>query len=292
MTTRVSRAVSASGIHGGLFQMERLIEIKQTELNPTLRALSDAGGLVDDAAWIRQGDNVSLVIRFIHEKRELANKNSFKQTVAEQIAALRKQNEAGDWGISEETFTRLLETVPAWPKGKDAYRSFRIRFGEGDEGVALTFERHAEAMERVHANFLRWNLLHSKPMPYKGEEVKRLRLLGGNESHHAVVEWIIIPDLSAHRQRKSITNVRDAKSFADEGLVLAWLNTKRVQAIDYKKWPAWFCAGYESNVPECGVGPWQGVVVVGRNLGGGAVDLDAGWRSNANSYYSVPSVGE
>ncbi len=270
---------------------ERLIEIRQTELNPTLRALSDAGGLVDDCTWIRQGSNATLLVEFIHEKRQLANKNPFEQTVEEQITALRRQNKLGNWGIEESVLKMLAETAPAWPEGRDAYRSFRIRFGEGRDGVIKTFEAHAEAVKRVHAKFWRWELLLSGEHPYQDEGVDRLRLLSGNDSHKPVIEWIIIPDLSANRKRDSITAVRSEKSLADEGLVLAWLNPKRIEAIDYSEWCAWFCAGYELNVPEHDDESWQRVVLVYRYLHDGTADLYARWRGSAYSYYSVPSVG-
>lgn len=268
--------------------MERLIEIKQTELNPTLRALSDAGVTVEDASWIRQGANASLVSDFIRRTR---NCNPFELTVEEQIAALRVQNALGNWGIPEEVFDHLLKTAPAWPKGKDAYRSLRIRWGEGAEGVYLTFERHWEAMQRVHASHWRWDLLHSKPMPYGGKDVERLRLLNGNETHHAVVEWVIVNDLSAHRKRKDITSMRGPKSLADEGLVLAWLFPERVKAIDYDKWSAWYCAGYEVNVPGYDGGEWYGVVLVFHDVGSGQVSLGADWLSSVYSCRAVPPLG-
>ncbi len=236
------------------------------------------------------GDD-ELMEHMIKSAEEKANANPFEQTVDEQIAALRAQNEAGSWGITEDVFVRLAQTAPAWPKGKDAYRSLRIRFGEGDEGVALTFERHAEAMKRVHdPKFWRWELLHSGTVPYQGKSVERLRLLNGNQSHKAVVEWVIISDLSANRTRKDITSVRSVQSLADEGLVLAWMFPKRAQAIDYDKWCAWYCGGYESNVPEHGE-EWQRVVVVGRDTVSGRVHLHASWRSGDNSGYSVPPLG-
>jgi hypothetical protein len=274
--------------------MERLIEIKQSELNPTLRALSDAGGTTDDAAWLRQGSNAASIIEFIHRSRGLYDKNPFEQTVEQQLAALREQSEAGQWKIPEEVFEKLLATAPAWPKGKEAYRSFRIRFGEGSEGVAKTFEAHAAAMKRVHGDkFWRWELLLSEPTPVngKGKPVERLRLLNRNDTHHAVVEWVIIPDLSAFRKRESVTAVRGPKSLADEGIVLAWLFPDRVHAIDYDKLPAWFCGGYELNVPEDDDEGWQNVVCVSRSLVTGKSFLNASWRGDGNSGYSVPPLG-
>lgn len=44
---------------------------------------------------------------------ETDTKNPFEQTVEEQIVALRKQNKAGTWEISEEDFVRLAQTAPA-----------------------------------------------------------------------------------------------------------------------------------------------------------------------------------
>lgn len=232
------------------------------------------------------------LMKFVVEAaNQKADANPFEQTVDEQLATLRAQNEAGNWGITEDVFSRLADTAPVWPKGKDAFRSLHIRWGEGAEGVYLTFERHWAAMQRVHAKHWRWELLHSKPMPYNGKDVERLRLLDGNETHHAVVEWVIVSDLSANRKRKDITSVRNAQSLADEGLVLAWLFPKRVDAIDYDKNCAWYCAGYEVNVPESDVEGWQGVVVVLRDAGSGRVRLYAGWRGGGSPGSSVPPLG-
>ena len=222
----------------------------------------------------------------------LLNANPFEQSIDDQIVALRTQNVAGNWGISEEKLQELAATAPAWPEGKEAYRSFRIRFGEKREGMIATFEAHIAAIKRVHdPKFWRWELLLSGEHPYQGKDVDRLRLLNGNDSHHAVVEWIVINDLSANRKRESITAVRHAKSLADEGLVLAWLFPKRVQAIDYKELPAWYCAGYENNVPERDDEPWNHVTVVYRSVGVGSTGVGAGWQSYSDSGYSVPSFG-
>lgn len=227
---------------------------------------------------------------------ERCNRNPFEQSVGEQIAALRTQNEAwracGMPTVSEADIDRLAKTAPAWPVGRDAHRSFTLRFGEETQGMALTFEAHNAAIKRVHgAKYWRWELLHSKPMPYKGKLVDRLRLLNGDVTHHATVGWCIIPDLSAFRQRHDITSVRGPKSLADEGLVLAWLNPKRVEAIDYKEWCAWYCGGYEVSVPEGGDEEWQHVVVVFRRTDSGKVSVNASWRSRDYPDYSVPPLG-
>jgi hypothetical protein len=113
------------------------------------------------------------------------------------------------WGLTEADFSRLAETAPAWPQGKHAYRSFRIRFGEGDDGVAKTFEAHYARIMHVfgEGRYWRWPNLKSW--------TDRLRLLVGDHTHKACVEWIVA-DLDTHRKRDSITAVRGPKSLADE----------------------------------------------------------------------------
>ena len=49
--------------------MERLIDIKLSELNPTIRAMSDAGATTDDAAWLRSPGNAALALDFIRRQR-------------------------------------------------------------------------------------------------------------------------------------------------------------------------------------------------------------------------------
>ncbi|MBT7717045.1 hypothetical protein HN699_01590 [Candidatus Uhrbacteria bacterium] len=190
------------------------------------------------------------------------NQNPFEQTVEEQLAALRRQNKLGSWGIEESVFARLAKTAPEWPEGRDAYRSFRIRFGEGRDGVIKTFEAHVNAVKHTHDNFWRWNGLLSGEHPFLGKQIDRLRLLAGNGSHAPMIEWIIIPDLSANLGHGSINSVRGVKSLADAGLVVIWLVPDRVRAIDYKEWCAWFLAGYEVNEPRDYVQWWTSVPCV------------------------------
>ncbi|MEA3226256.1 MAG: hypothetical protein U9Q07_09920 [Planctomycetota bacterium] len=45
-------------------------------------------------------------------------------------------------------------------------------------------------------------------------------------------------------------------------------------------------------VPEDDDGSWQNVPIVNRNVDTGKVNLNANWRSNDNSDYSVPSARE
>ncbi|MDQ7814437.1 MAG: hypothetical protein RDU25_01340 [Patescibacteria group bacterium] len=255
------------------------------------------GDLNDDPKMIEA--MVKSAIEYRVAKLAEAEKNHYEMTVEEQIAALRRANEEESasnphWvRIPEEDFARLASTAPAWPKGKHAYRSFRIRFGEGDEGVAKTFEAHNTRIQHVfgESNYWRWEHLHSGSVPFKGKPVERLRLLNGNHTHRPVIEWIVA-DLDAHRKRDSLTAVRGPKSLADELLVFAWLFPDMIRAIDYDKNPGLFAAGYEVNTPECGDESWRGVVIVSFDRDARRVNVYAYGRGRSGSDYSVPALRE
>jgi hypothetical protein len=254
------------------------LEIEQGEL--LLANPKEIKGMID--AWL-----------------EYRQRNPFKKTLNEQLTALRDMNEFwrgnGHPCIDDiaATCERLERSAPEWPEGRDAHRIIKTRFGESREGMIQTFEAQCAAIEHVHGpNFLRWGLLLSGMHEYRGKKVDRLRLLNGNETHRPVVEWVIIPDLSQYRKRASVKAVRGPKSLADEGLALAWQVPERACAIDYKEWCAWFCAGYESNVPERAEELWPLVIIVHRSAGSDLVRLHAYWFSHGNSAFSVPSAQE
>lgn len=212
-----------------------------------------------------------------------ANKNPFELSIEVQLVALRRANDEEGWGIPEEVFERLAKTAPAWPIGRLAFRSLRIRFGEGDEGVALTFERHAKRIKAVFGKSWRWPNLRSAK--------QYLRLLIGNNTHHAVVEWIVI-DLDTNRERDSITAVRGPKALADELFTFAWMFSDYIRSINYEDNPGLFAGGYELNVPALGGEPWQHVPYVYWDRDDSSVNLRAGWRSVDDSGYSVPALRE
>lgn len=255
------------------------------------------GDLNDDPGMI--DTMVKSAIDYRVAKLAEAAKNPNEMTVEEQIAALRRANEEESTSnphwvrIPEEDFARLASTAPAWPKGKYAYRSFRIRFGEGDEGVAKTFEAHNIRIQHVFGdrNYWRWEHLHSGSVPFKGKPVERLRLLNGNHTHKPVIEWIVA-DLDAHRKRNSVTAVRGPKSLADELLVIAWLFPDMIRAIDYDKNPGLFAAGYEVNTPECGGESWRFVVIVDFGRGSRRVLVSADGRGDSDSGGSVAALRE
>ena len=264
-------------------------------MNPTLKALAKAGGTTDHAAWIRggkDGANAALLVQFMNERMGLLDKNPYELSVELQLTALRRASDEEKWGITEEDFARLAATAPAWPQGKQAYRSLRVRFGEGSEGVQQTFERHVARIKSVFgaSYFWRWEHLHSGKVPYKGKPVDRLRLLSGDNTHKAVIEWVIV-DLGTHRKRDSITAVRGVKSLADELLVVTWMFPDMIRAIDYENLPGLFAAGYESNVPEDGDERWQYVVIVHFDRGNRQVLVDALDRGNVGVEAELEGLG-
>ncbi len=238
-------------------------QIRHNKLHPALTILAKAGMNTKHVAWVRSGINATLLVQFIEEQRGLSDKNPYEMTVEQQLSALRRANDEEKWGITEEDFTRLAATAPVWPQGKQACRSLRIRFGEGSKGVQQTFERHVARSKSIFGEGGFWRLehLHSGKVPYKGKPVERLRLLNGNHTHKACIEWIVV-DLDTHRKRKSVTAVRGSNSLADELLVIAWMFPDRIRAIDHDKLPGLFAAGYKVNVPECDGEAWQKVVIV------------------------------
>lgn len=269
--------------------------IPERDLNQILQRLSFVGATQEDAAWIRVDDNATLLLNFIREQRKIAGMNQFEQTVEEQIEALLAQNqnwhEAGFPTVTESDVQRLIESAPPWPEGGDAFRSLRIRFGHGREGVIQTFEAHLCAIRHVFTpqHFSRGVFFHSGTRKtFRREEIDSLRMLAGNDTHKPVVEWVIIPNLSAHRERDCIDDVRTKNSLADEGLVLAWLIPDRVKAINFKKWPGWFCAGYEENCP---VYPWEQVPCVQYNKRGKNVLLRVKRTRHAGPGTAVPFFG-
>lgn len=241
----------------------------------------DQGGFTVEMAESAEADPDIVKAMVLAGQKVMANRvvNPFAQSVEEQIDALRLANEEEGWGIPEEVIDDLAKSAPVWPQGRDSYRSLRIRFGEGDEGVLLTLEAHIARIGRVFIKdgFWRW--------PQLLADVKHLRLLAGNHTHVPVIEWIIV-HLDAHRKRQSIEAVRGPNSLADEGLVLAWLCSKRTEAINFAEWCAWFLA-YEIHVP-LGEKLWLSQPCVYRCISTNRVSLLGDRISNVDPSYSAP----
>lgn len=203
-----------------------------------------------------------------------AEKNPHEMSVAEQIVRLREINELGatrdsQWiRIPEEVFEQLERTAPVWPRGKQMFRSLRIRFGEGDDGVAQTFEAHCARIRDVFGadKYFRDKDLRSGRGVHHEKPVEYLRLLNGNDTHRACVEWVVI-DLSTYHQRTNVASVRGPNSLADELLVFAWMFPDVIREIDLsphpgpKARPGLIAAGYEVNFPGLG-SEWPSSVLI------------------------------
>lgn len=203
--------------------------------------------------------------------------NPWAEDVDAQIERLRQMALARGWGFSDEVYERLASTAPAWPKGRHAFRSFRIRFGEGRSGVIETFEEHIKCIQHVYgdgnvdrAGSYGW--LRTGYATYgRRKRFDCLRLFNGNNTHHACVEWVTL-DLNAHRVGKSREVMRDESSLADELLVFVWMffgmNRK-----PHKGFENWVAAGYEATAPYM-VGEWQAGVCATVTADGRKVQLD------------------
>ncbi|HEU0051328.1 MAG TPA: hypothetical protein VFQ60_04735 [Patescibacteria group bacterium] len=278
-----------------------ITKIGHDSLHSTLRVLGQAGATTDHADWMRggeRGENASLLVRFIDEQMALAEMNPYEMTVAAQLTALRRANEEEldlknpFWTpIGEEQFARLANSAPAWPKGKHVYRFFRIRFGEGDDGVAKTLEVHCARIHHVFGvkHYWRSGQLLSGKVEYHGEPVERLRLLNGNHTHKACIEWVVA-NFDRHRKRNSVAAVRSAKSLADELLVAAWMFPEVVRDMHLKNLPALFAAGYEVNVPGCGEETWRHTMGVYFDRLEHQASLQVFHVCDARSGFSVPEL--
>lgn len=253
----------------------------------TLVQLAEAGLFeVGLDAIIRKPGNAARAIAALMREFELDQKNEFEITLDEQLARfadrLSEMREVGltfDGCTDEQVLEMLRKTAPAWPRGKRCFRFIQIREGVGDEGVQKTFEAHASMMEQAFTpKFWRWEEIKT--------DKERLRLLKGNQTHTPTIGWVCA-DMNANRERESITAVRGDKSLADEILAFAWQFPEYCKAIDYKKNPGLFAAGYELEVD--GYERWGHVPIVYRYLGDGKVRLRAGSRADDRSDCAVPS---
>ncbi|PIP60309.1 hypothetical protein COX00_03940 [Candidatus Uhrbacteria bacterium CG22_combo_CG10-13_8_21_14_all_47_17] len=173
-------------------------------------------------------------------------KNPYEITVDQQLTALHRTNDEEKWGITENDFTYLASSAPAWPKGEYAYRSFRIRFGEGGEGVFSTFRTHCVRLRHVFGESHFFHDTGRLPGSFRRrmEYREELRLLNGDHTHKPTIEWVTI-DLNVHHEFERALVDRSSRSLADELLVLAWMFPDMIRNIDGVNAPGLFAAGYE-----------------------------------------------
>jgi hypothetical protein len=201
-----------------------------------------------------------------------------------QIRALRNAFEYWEDLLPSRTIERLSAHVPLWPKGMHTYRSFRIRFGEGDEGVKFTFERHLARIRSVFGETHFWlcpayfpHQQNEDGTPFKrhvqGSKMRKpcmewinegaaplIRLTKGNKTHTPCIEWVIV-DLNA--DPKSAKKVESASALADELLTFAWLFPNVLRKM---KNPYPLGGGYEVRTPvldDKGKVLWDNVLQLG-----------------------------
>lgn len=207
---------------------------------------------------------------------------SCKLPTDELVNRTRAANKFLGLGIGDETFQRLLDTAPGLPDDPHTFVSLRLRLGHGSDGVAETFDAHTKYLQHLFGGperFWQWELLKS------GKD--RLRLLNGDTTHVPTLSWNML-DMNMHRDRKSIEVVRGRHSIADEGLVFAWLYPEYVRLIDCTKYPAYFLAGYEMNVPEATITKsWTHIPMV-IPCGEDRVDLYYDALDFEDKHFSVP----
>lgn len=219
-----------------------------------------------------------------------SKKNPHEMSVAQTIEVLLLARASDErLIITPAEVRRLQDTAPPWPSGHDTFRSLRLRWGDEDEGVRLTFEIHLAQIARVFTprRTHRSELLRSDPCLYQGEMVDRLRLLNQSRRHVPTVEWVIV-NLDAHRRRTSVTAVRRQDALADEALAVAWLFPERIRAINYNEVPGFYAAGYEVNCPEHRTETWAHTVCIGFTRALGEVRLGIVGCANGSPDCSIP----
>ncbi len=186
-----------------------------------------------------------------------AHLNPFEISVEETLKRFWQANVEEGWKFGEEVCSRLAATAPSWPTGELAFRSLRIRFGEGDKGVWRTFDKHCARLKRVSVRYDRDGRVRS--------DREHLRLRVGNHTHRPIVEWSCF-DL--RRNWNSVaTEAHNAspRLVADEALVFAWMFPAYVWEISRRNQTLpIFATGYEVNCPnaQCGGANWYNAPLI------------------------------
>ncbi len=257
----------------------------------SLKCLTNAGMTQDELAWATSPMKIHWLIETIRAERNRSRLNPFMKSIRKQIELLRMHNLQGEWGIQEETFDRLEKTAPAWPPGRDCFRTLRVRFGCGLEGIQLTFERHMAAIARTFpGQFHRSSTVQSGPVLVEGQVINRLSLINGDHSHLPVVEWVLI-DASEYLFRESVIIARSGQSLADEGLVFAWMFPERISKINYRQFCALILGGYELDLPESG-SPCAHTISIDTHQANQTVVVTSQSAGNDSAGFSVPVFRE
>ncbi len=238
--------------------MTRFSELPGSQLNVVYETLSLAMADETHAKWMQSEVNAKMIVEFIERQKEYEAQNSNYNLVKNRyeadscfdakscLLALRLANKEEGWGITENDFYQLVLTAPSC-LGHHRQLSFRIRWGQGDEGVLTTFRRHIERIRRVLGDdFAGANMYEDLEPTVKAQD--RIKLLNGNNTHEPVIEWVII-NLELQHEGRSIEEIRGKNSPADELLVWAWLYPKYYNTNGFNIFVA---AGYQTRVTLTG----------------------------------------
>lgn len=218
--------------------MSRLQDLKVGEMTELMRVLARSGLDRETAREIiRNPDVAKDMISAIKVP------NPFALSVEEQVNRLRLASKEEGWSFTDEVFQHLIDTAPTWPIGRSFIRSFRIRFGNGPEGVVETFLAHERRIQRVIAGTRVWR--------YEMEEP----LLTLSVAHHGpCVEWVCL-NLGAHQNADAAPtdlgrSLITWRSCADEVLVALWLFPNLFEKYLDDPDRIIFLAGYNVHDPD------------------------------------------
>ena len=154
--------------------------------------------------------------------------NVYQMTVEQQLGIFYQiGKEFPKLGIDGRVIDGLAPIAPAWPVGKRRwFRSLRARWGNGLDGVNLTFDQNLEILRSIycqdkrgfHVDDLLTNAVRMNP---ESKAIGNLGLFGGNEKHTPTFEWITV---AMEPQKQTFAAfARDGQSMADEAMAFSWL---------------------------------------------------------------------
>jgi len=218
---------------------------------------------------------------------------NIRRTVPHQIGAIRSAfaDTFSSFGLSEPAGSEIrhfARMAPSLPKGDDlAVLLPRIRFGQGDEGVATTWLAHLAQVPKT------FRIPSSEELTVSRAS-KRLRLLGGNQTHKPGMTWgILYPNANRDHRigavRRSVTEAPRSPSAADEILVFAWMFPEYIRNIDNEKILDLRAGGYEYDSPaRRRSGPWDHTLCIGRLANSEYIDLNFVELGFRGPRYTVP----
>ena len=160
---------------------------------------------------------------------DAADAHNVYQTTVEQQLGIFYQigKEFPKLGIDGRVIDDLGGKALPWPVGNRRwFRSLRARWGNGLDGINLSFDRHLEILGSMYSQdkngfHVDHRLTNTERMNPKAEAIGNLGLFGGNEKHVPTFEWITVAMES--QARTFAVFARDGRSLADEAMAFSWL---------------------------------------------------------------------